>query len=110
MRAGSEPHKDQRVSELPLPLNAMRRAVLGKLGIAEHDMADAAHALDELDSDQCVCGNRKRQKQSFCAHCFKSLPQRVQHGLYRHISAGYLSYVREAWRLLDARNSRKGGR
>lgn len=72
-------------------------------GIQSEDMPDAVKAMDELASDCCPCGNRKRPYQSFCSHCFKLLPTDVREGLYLHMRNGYLQFVRRAWELLSDR-------
>jgi len=74
-----------------------RRSWLRKLGIVEADMPDAEWALSELRGDCCPCGNRKRQYDSFCRFCFRSLGAELQVKLNLHFKHGYLQYIRQAW-------------
>lgn len=47
------------------------------------------HYLDELMSNECVCGNDKNPKKSFCYPCFASLPQELKNDLYSRMGDGY---------------------
>lgn len=101
-----EPHKPRSChgsGETPLTRRQLRELYLRKIGIAEVDVPDAVRALDQLEGDQCVCGNRKRRHDSFCKPCYQVLPEEVRRGLYLHIKSGYLEMVRCAWQLLRDR-------
>lgn len=55
-----------------------------------------AQALQDLDSTTCYCGNEKGKGKSFCKRCYFSLPKKIQHDLYKHISEGYAEVYDEA--------------
>lgn len=52
--------------------------------------------LDELKSEECICGMPKPSGRSFCYHCYKSLPRHMQRALYQRIGDGYEEAYEEA--------------
>jgi hypothetical protein len=95
----------ERISHLPGDLQ-QRADYLRGLGIGWDDMADASRSIDELRSDMCGCGRRKRQYDSFCRDCYRDLPIGLRPNLNLHLKSGYLKYVREAWLLLAERRAK----
>jgi hypothetical protein len=79
-----------------------RADYLAGIGLASGDWADASRALDELKSDACVCGNRKRPYDPFCPDCHNLLPSDLRPLLKRHLGQGYLDPIRRAWSFLAA--------
>jgi hypothetical protein len=53
-------------------------------------------AVRELASNQCVCGEAKRPKQSFCGACYYSLPRELRNRLYKTLRDGYPEAYDEA--------------
>jgi hypothetical protein len=43
----------------------------------------------ELMGTVCICGRRKRTKETFCGSCYRSLPRPMQLALYRRMGSGY---------------------
>lgn len=52
--------------------------------------------IRELRGNVCRCGARKMERQSFCSACYRKLPEDIQRGLRKHISAGYADEYRRA--------------
>jgi hypothetical protein len=52
-------------------------------------MTDTKFYLDELKSDECQCGKKKRPRNSFCYACYSSLPKDMQRDLYLMMDGGY---------------------
>lgn len=67
-------------------------------------------ALDELNSDKCVCGAKKRQRESFCRGCFYALPGDTRRRLYRDIWHGYSEIYAAAKQWLRDNTTRLAGR
>lgn len=57
---------------------------------------DTKFYLEELKSDECRCGAWKRERNTFCYVCYKSLPGDIQKGLYKPIGDGYEEAREEA--------------
>jgi len=45
--------------------------------------------LAALYSDECVCGENKKPKKTFCYSCYKKLPHDLQIDLYNRMGDGY---------------------
>ena len=45
--------------------------------------------IDELNSEECICGKEKVPGNSFCYTCYKSLPLRMREALYQRLGCGY---------------------
>ncbi len=67
-------------------------------------------ALRELDSEICLCGKRKKKRESFCRDCYFSLPQGLRNRLYRTMSEGYAEIYDLAKDYLKYETDRIGGR
>jgi len=57
--------------------------------------------LSALYSNECVCGNTKKTKKSFCYSCYKKLPRDLQTDLYSRMGAGYEQAYDAAVKYLD---------
>lgn len=47
------------------------------------------HSIDVLKSEECQCGEPKKQRMAFCYSCFKILPDHMQKAIYRKIGNGF---------------------
>lgn len=47
------------------------------------------HYLNELMSNECLCGRDKKPGKSFCYSCYKNLPADLQMDLYCRMGDGY---------------------
>ncbi|MBI3654141.1 MAG: hypothetical protein HY231_24175 [Acidobacteria bacterium] len=54
-----------------------------------HQNSLRGQAIEELQSNQCVCGERKKSGNSFCHLCYFRLPPKMRQALYRTFSDGY---------------------
>lgn len=52
-------------------------------------MADWEFYFKELNSDGCMCGDKKHRGKSFCYRCWSKLPPELQKPLYKRIGSGY---------------------
>ena len=57
--------------------------------------------VEELMSEECLCGREKRRQYSFCYRCYKLLPQDLQRRLYSRIGEGYEEAFEEAAKRLE---------
>ena len=57
--------------------------------------------LNALYSNECVCGNNKKPKKSFCYQCYKKLPRDLQIDLYSRMGDGYEQAYDAAIKYLD---------
>ena len=51
--------------------------------------SDIKFYLDELQSEECACGEPKKRGKSFCYRCYTSLPGTMQRDLWLKIRNGY---------------------
>jgi hypothetical protein len=65
------------------------------------DLKDAQFLLKELKSDECACGNYKKEGNSFCYKCYSNLPNDMQKALYRRFGNGYEEAYEEAYGWLE---------
>ena len=62
-----------------------------------------ADLIRSLESETCpACGDAKRRAQTLCYRCYKRLPRRMQHDLYRLLGDGYEEAVAAALAHLKA--------
>lgn len=57
--------------------------------------------VEELMSEECLCGRPKRRHYSFCYRCYSALPGDMQKALYRRIGDGYEEAFEEAVKYLQ---------
>lgn len=60
------------------------------------NLKDAIFLLEQLRGNECACGESKKEGMSFCYHCYSSLPNDMQRGLYQHFGNGYEEAYEEA--------------
>jgi len=60
------------------------------------DLKDAKFLLEELKSNECACGNHKKEGNSFCYSCYSNLPNDMQKALYLRFGQGYEEGYEEA--------------
>ena len=54
---------------------------------------DQQKLVEDLVSRDCLCGNTKKPRMSFCQKCYFKLPRPMRNLLYNRIGDGY----EEAW-------------
>ena len=50
---------------------------------------DVRELMAELSSATCRCGKPKRMRETFCNHCYRTLPPPMRRALYRLVGEGY---------------------
>ncbi len=60
-----------------------------KLKVKNISLNDSVFLLKELKSNECACGNNKKEGMSFCYSCYSSLPDDIQKDLYKRFGNGY---------------------
>jgi hypothetical protein len=56
--------------------------------------------LEQLRSNECLCGKEKHPKRSFCYRCYTALPFEMRQELYKQMGAGYEEAFEEAAKYL----------
>jgi hypothetical protein len=67
----------------------------------------------QLASTECMCGDPKDPRRTFCRRCYYRLPPRMRSALYQNLSEGYEQAVDEAEAFLRGRmlqEKRRDGR
>lgn len=65
------------------------------------ELMTTKEAIEQLQSNDCRCGNEKKSGQSFCSWCYRSLPRAIRNALYNHIGCGYEQAYQLACKTLD---------
>ena len=60
------------------------------------NLKDTMFLLEQLKSNECACGESKKEGMSFCYSCYSSLPNDMQKGLYQRFANGYEEAYEEA--------------
>ena len=58
---------------------------------------DLKFYLENLKSDECMCGKEKRPNYSFCYKCYSALPKDMKDPLWKKIGSGYEKGFEEAF-------------
>jgi hypothetical protein len=65
--------------------------------------------LQELIGQACRCGSTKAMRQTFCKHCYYSLPVPLRNALYLPLTGGYERAYDEAAAFLIRRAKERSG-
>jgi hypothetical protein len=63
-------------------------------------VSDKKFYLQELQSNECLCGDYKNPGKSFCYWCYGRLPKAMKNALYQQIGNGYEEALDEAVKYL----------
>ena len=97
----SFPHKRNRnnFNAWGMKVSSYRGVTMSSQARHEHDR----NYFKNLMSETCACSKGKAKRKSFCFHCYRQLPRKMQRALYKRIGLGYeqayeaaLEYLNEA--------------
>jgi hypothetical protein len=71
-----------------------------------HEEYSETQAVQDLQSDTCKCGQKKRKYQSFCSVCYFHLPAQMRQNLYYGVGSGYEEAFTAAAEWLAANKNR----
>lgn len=96
-QCGDCPVCDGGATEMPTPTSP-----LAEQERLRQKAMERRRAIHELALVVCACGAKKKDHQSFCRSCYRSLPAEIQTGLYLDFSRGYIEWWRKAHEHLRA--------
>jgi hypothetical protein len=57
---------------------------------------DRAFYVQQLASDECLCGRPKKRGYAFCYKCYRALPDEMRKALWKRLRAGFEDAYEEA--------------